>query len=142
MSDLQKAIEIAVEAHKDQTRRNGSPYILHPLRVMVAMQKEPEQMTAVLHDVVEDSAWTIEQLRAEGFSQPVLDAVTALTKSPDDDYQEYLQRVCSNPVARVVKMADLKDNMNVLELPELTDSDRRRLEKYRAAFIFLRDHAS
>lgn len=142
MSDLQKAIEIAVEAHKDQTRRNGSPYILHPLRVMVAMQKEPEQMTAVLHDVVEDSAWTIEQLRAEGFSQSVLDAVTALTKSPDDDYQEYLQRVCSNPVARVVKMADLKDNMNVLELPELTDSDRRRLEKYRAAFIFLRDHAS
>ncbi|MBZ0167764.1 MAG: GTP pyrophosphokinase [Candidatus Omnitrophica bacterium] len=139
MSDLQRAIEIAVEAHKDQTRRNGSPYILHPLRVMVSMQNELQQMVAVLHDVVEDSPWTIEQLRAEGFSEAVLDAVAALTKSADDDYQEYLQRVRSNPVARAVKLADLRDNMNVPELPEVTDSDRQRLEKYRAAFILLQD---
>lgn len=134
MSDLARAIEIAVDAHRGQTRRNGTPYILHPLRIMFSLETEDEMIAGVLHDVVEDSDYTLDQLRDEGFSQEILAAVKCLTKTGDIAYDAYIDRVKANPLARKVKMADLRDNMNLLELDELRESDLTRNEKYFHSF--------
>ncbi|MCA9403041.1 MAG: GTP pyrophosphokinase [Candidatus Omnitrophica bacterium] len=139
MADLQRAIAIAVEAHRDQTRRNGSPYVLHPLRVMLSFEDETRRIIGVLHDVVEDSDWSLDDLREEGFAAEVVAAVDALTKREGEDYQEYLDRLETDALARSVKLADLRDNMNVIELPVVREQDTQRLNRYRQAYQLLSD---
>lgn len=139
MADLQRALTIALEAHRDQTRRNGTPYVLHPLRVMLSFEDETRRMIGVLHDVVEDSEWSLEDLREEGFSAEVVAAVDALTKREGEDYQDYLDRLGPDPLARDVKLADLRDNMNVIELPVVREQDSQRLNRYRQAYQLLSD---
>ncbi len=134
MADLEQAIQIAVEAHKGQRRRNGTPYVLHPLRVMLAFEDETRRVIGVLHDVVEDSDWTCADLEAAGFSRPIVEAVDALTKRQGEAYDDYLTRLSPNPLARAVKLADLRDNMNVLELPGVNEKDGRRMERYLRAY--------
>ena len=107
MSTLERALTIAATAHAGQKERNGSPYILHPIRVMLAVSTPVEQMAAVLHDVVEDAAVTLVQLRDEGFPAEVLEAVDLLTHDAAEPYLDYVRRVGTQPVARAVKMADL-----------------------------------
>src|SRR5688572_11029433 len=112
MSPLEKAISIAVEAHRGQLDKSGAPYILHPLSVMARVDGETEKIVAVLHDVVEDTSWTPDALRREGFSDEVLQALDGVTKREGETYEDFVKRAGSNPVARRVKLADLEDNMD------------------------------
>jgi len=134
---LEKAILIALSAHKGQLDKGGSPYILHPLRVMFSLNTTEEKIVAVLHDVVEDSDITIDKLRQEGFSETTLEAVKLLTKSCNTSYMGYIQSIKNNPLAAAVKKADLNDNMNMTRIQELNTSDYERLEKYKTALSIL-----
>ena len=121
---LERAIEIAVEAHKGQIDKGGSPYILHPLRVMGNVDGESEKIVAVLHDVVEDSNWTFEALLAEGFSIEVIEALKSVTKNSDnEDYDSFIQRAIGNPIGRKVKIADIRDNLDVTRIPDIGEKD-------------------
>ena len=137
---LERAIAIAVSAHTGQKDKVGAPYILHPLRVMFRCRDEIERISAVLHDVVEDCpGWTFDQLRIEGFSDEVLEALSGLTKRPEEDadYMSFVRRASTNSVAKVVKLADIEDNLDVTRLPLVSDKDQRRLTKYLEARAFL-----
>jgi len=137
MADLQRALEIAVEGHKGQTQKNGLPYVLHPLKVMSSVNSVEAKISAVLHDVVEDTPWTLEQLQDEGFSGSVLDAIQCLTHNDSEDYEAYIDRIAENSIAREVKMADLQDNMNIRRIETLKQKDLDRLEKYHRAWFKL-----
>ena len=134
MSTLQRAIEIAIEAHKGQTDKVGKPYILHLFQVMAKGKGEDEKITALLHDVVEDTPWTLEKLEAEGFSHKIIQALDCLTKREGESYEEFIERVKSNPLAIKVKINDLEDNMDIRRLCELSDNDVNRLNKYIKAY--------
>ncbi len=127
---LEKAIGIAVEAHRGQKDRYGAPYILHPLRVMGRVTETEAQIVAALHDVVEDTDWTLASLRREGFPEAVLNALDCVTKREGEPYEKFVERSASNPVARQVKLADLEDNMDLRRLPRITQEDQARLQKY------------
>ena len=127
---LQKAIALAAAAHHWQKRKKGSPYVLHPLRMACALKTEAEQIVAVLHDVVEDTHWTFEDLRREGYPEDILQALDCVTERKGESYDDFLTRAASNPIARRVKLADLEDNMHVRDLPEVTPKDAARLSKY------------
>ena len=109
---LEDAISIAADAHKRQFDKAGAPYILHPLRMMMRMTSEAAMMTAILHDVVEDSDWTLEGLREVGFSEEVLTAIDGATNRSGESYEQFIERAATNPIARQVKIADLEDNTN------------------------------
>lgn len=135
MSTLERAIEIATEAHRGQLDKAGKDYIGHPMRVMEAGRTTEERIVGVLHDVVEDSDWTFERLAAEGFSAEVIEALRCVTKiSKDEPYDKFIARVKSNPLAVVVKLNDLSDNMDIRRLPYLSDKDVKRLKKYLKAY--------
>ena len=132
---MERAIAIAAEAHAGQKDRAGAPYILHPIRLMIQMDSENAMMAAVLHDVVENSVWTLDDLRKEGFSNEVLNAVDSLTHrdKEGEDYWDYIQRAKSDPIAIKVKLADLEDNLNPDRLNEITEKDEKRFDRYRKA---------
>ncbi len=130
MATLERAIEIAARAHAGQTDKAGQAYILHPLRVMLSVLGELERMAAVLHDVVEDTALAIGDLRDEGFCEAVLEAVVALTKLPGEARIDAAKRAAANVIARQVKLADVSDNMDLKRIPEPTAKDHARLAEY------------
>lgn len=135
MSTLERAIEIATEAHRGQLDKAGKDYVGHPMRVMEAGRTTEERIVGVLHDVVEDSDWTFERLAAEGFSAEVIEALRCVTKlSKDEPYDKFIARVKSNPLAVAVKLNDLSDNMDICRLPYLSDKDVKRLKKYLKAY--------
>ena len=135
MSTLKRAIEIATEAHQGQFDKAGRDYIGHPLRVMEMGKTEDEKIVGVLHDVIEDTDWTFERLKAEGFSQEVINALRCVTKtSENENYDEFIDRVKKNPLAASVKINDLTDNMDIRRLPYLSDKDVKRLKKYLKAY--------
>ena len=134
MATLERSILIAAQAHLGQRDKGGAPYILHPLRMMMRMESEAAMMAAVLHDVVEDSDWTLEQLRDEGFSEDVLLAVDCLTRREGESYDEFVTRAQANAIARQVKIADLEDNMNVKRIGEMTPKDLARIKEYHRAW--------
>jgi len=135
---LGRAVAIAVEAHAGQFDKAGADYIEHPIRVMSVGKSVDEKIVGVLHDVIEDSAWTIEMLRAEGFSETVLNALVCLTKlSEDEPYDQFISRVSLNPLAKTVKLNDLTDNMDIRRLVEINDNDVARLRKYLKAYRML-----
>ena len=131
MSTLDRAIEIAIRAHAGQTDKGGEPYILHPLRVMLRMGTSEQRIVAVLHDVVEDSEITLEDLRLEGFSAVVLDALQALIKQPGEDRLSAAKRAAQLPLARAVKLADNAENSDLSRIPSPTQKDFDRMEEYR-----------
>ncbi len=130
---LEKAIQIAVQAHAGQKDRADQPYILHPLRIMFALSTETEQICGVLHDVVEDTGYTFERLRSEGFSEEVIEALEQLTKRKREPYDDYISRVLTNPLAIKVKAADLNDNMHLSRLNKITPKDIKNMQKYERA---------
>ena len=135
MSTLQRAIDIATEAHDGQFDKSGKDYIGHPLRVMEMGKTEEEKIVGVLHDVVEDSDWTFEALAAEGFSEEVIAALRCVTKlSDNENYDDFIERVKKNPLAVAVKINDLTDNMDIRRLHYLSDKDIKRLKKYLKAY--------
>lgn len=131
---LDDAIQVARRAHEGQLDKSGRPYIAHPLRVMGHVKDEHERMTAVLHDVVEDTDVTLEDLTAAGCPPEVLAAVEAISKHPGESQTDYLTRVMANPIALVVKRADIADNMSPDRLGRLDRPTQERLTaKYEAA---------
>ena len=135
MSTLERAIQIATEAHKGQLDKAGRDYIGHPLRVMAMGKTEDEKIVGVLHDVIEDTGWTFEMLEAEGFSREVIEALRCVTKlSENENYDDFIERVRKNPLAVAVKINDLTDNMDIRRLPYLSDKDVKRLKKYLKAY--------
>lgn len=134
---LEKAIEIALSAHRGKVDKGGFPYILHPLRVMQVMETMEEKIVAMLHDVVEDSDKTIQNLKEENFSKRILRAVALLTKKENQSYDDYIGAIKKNTLASKVKLADLKDNMNKMRLLNFTERDKARLKKYKDAYKML-----
>ena len=134
MSLLESALKIAVEAHVGQKDRYGKPYILHPLRVMSRMDTAEEKIVAILHDVIEDTSCTFEQLAEKGFPPCIIAALDCLTKREGEEYGAFVERSASNPLALRVKLADLEDNMDIRRLAEVTEKDRERLNKYLVAY--------
>jgi (p)ppGpp synthase/HD superfamily hydrolase len=116
----------------------GAPYILHPLRMMLRMSSETEMIAAILHDVVEDTDWTLDKLRQAGFSEEVVQVVECLTHRDQETYDEFIARVRTNAIASTVKLADLEDNMDMRRLRTLTEKDAERLHKYHRAWLALR----
>ena len=135
MSTLERAIEIATQAHEGQVDKAGNAYIGHPLRVMAMGKNEQEKIAGVLHDIAEDTPWTFEMLEAEGFAPEIIAALKCITKiSENEDYDDFIERVKKNPLAVAVKINDLTDNMDIRRLPYLSDKDVKRLKKYLKAY--------
>nr|WP_154983833.1 HD domain-containing protein [Paenibacillus xylanexedens] len=133
MLDIESAISVALQAHKGQLDKGGQPYILHPLAVMNRVESMEEKIVAVLHDVIEDSEVTLEELRGLGFSEEILTAIQLLTRSTEDSYEEFIEKTTTNRTARNVKIADIKENINISRIMNPTEEDYNRLEKYRKA---------
>jgi len=141
MTALSEAITIATTAHDGQVDKAGQQYILHALRVMGSMRTDEDRIAAVLHDVVEDSAdWQLADLA--GFGVDLIEAIDALTRRDGEDYFHYINRLSANPRAVRVKLADLRDNMDLNRLPELSAADVSRMQRYRKARSMLQSVAA
>ena len=138
MPSLEEAISLAAKSHQGQKDKAGAPYILHPLRLMIRMATDTERIVAVLHDVIEDSSISLEELSHEGYPQEIIDALDHLTRRENELYDAFIARVKTNPLALKVKMADLEDNMDVKRLKNITDKDLERLTRYRKAWQSLK----
>ena len=153
---MQRAIEIAVEAHKGQLDKAGNLYVLHPLRVMMNLDTEDEKIVGVLHDVVEDcEGWTWDRLRSEGFSEKIINALQSVSKRPDEEvefsrlketgsedavrqhYFAFVRRAAANEIGRKVKAADIKDNLDISRIKTLSNDDMIRLRRYEEALNIL-----
>jgi (p)ppGpp synthase/HD superfamily hydrolase len=142
MATIEKALQIAARAHEGQVDKHGQPYILHLLRVMSAVEGEEARIVAILHDVIEDTSVTAEDLRREGFGEPVLAALDCLTHRQGEPYAEYVIRCKGQDIARWVKLADLEDNYRLSRTilrPDRIEPDMERVRKYLLAFKFLTD---
>ncbi len=133
--DLTRAITIATEAHQGQVDKYGQPYITHVLRVMQMGRTTDEKIVGVLHDVVEDSRWTFEDLAREGLAPHLLEALRCVTKqSEEEDYEHFVNRTLQNRLAATVKLNDLTDNMDIRRMTSVQDKDVARLNKYLNAY--------
>jgi (p)ppGpp synthase/HD superfamily hydrolase len=133
MSTLERAIIIAAEAHAGQTDKGGEPYILHPLRVMMRLEGEDARIAAVLHDLVEDTHWTLDDLRTEGFDEVVVAALDGLTRREGEVYLDFCRRAAMNELARQVKLADIDDNLDPARVAALPEENRSLSNRYRKA---------
>ena len=137
MNSLTLAQTIATEAHRGQVDKGGKPYITHPAAVASMVETEEEKTAAWLHDVVEDTSVTLEDLRRHGFSERIVSAVDAVTRRKGEDRQAYLERVAENDIAINVKLADLRHNSDISRIPHVTEKDRERVSKYAEEIAYL-----
>ena len=135
---LNKAIELAKTHHAGAYDKGGRPYVEHPLRLMEKMDTYAERIVAVMHDLVEDTDISIGDLRKEGFSEEVLYALECVTNRENEDYESFIERIAQSPLATKVKLADLEDNMDLSRIPNPTEKDFKRIEKYKRAQARLR----
>lgn len=132
---LPKAIQIAIEAHRTQLDKAGMPYLGHVMRVMESGKSNDEKIVGVLHDLIEDTDWTFDQLEKEGFSPHIVSALRCLTKTSEEEpYDDFIKRVQTNPLAVRVKINDLSDNMDIRRLSSISEKDVVRLKKYHKAY--------
>lgn len=134
-----RAVETAVCAHAGQTDKGGNPYINHPLAVAEKLKEEELKLVAILHDVLEDSSITAEELLKKGFPQDVVEAVKVLThkKGDPDTYEQYIERVSKSRMAKQVKISDLQHNLDLTRIPNPIQRDYDRCEKYKKALAYL-----
>lgn len=132
-----KAINLMYEKHKNQKDLSGLPYVFHPFHVAEQMNNENETIVALLHDIVEDTDVTIEDLKEKGFSKEVIDAIKIMTHDISEDYDSYIKRIATNEIATKVKLEDLKHNSDLTRLDHITKYDKERLEKYKRAMLYL-----
>ena len=135
-----KAMKLCYEAHKDQVDKSGLPYVFHPAHVAEQMTDEATTIVALLHDVVEDTDYTLEDLAAEGFGKEILEAVALMTHEDDVPYLDYVAKLKDNPIARAVKLADLAHNSDLSRIGEIDEETRKRLEKYKKAIALLKEN--
>jgi (p)ppGpp synthase/HD superfamily hydrolase len=133
MSILDAAVALACRVHEGQVDKSGKPYILHPLRLMLKFEDVDEQVVSVLHDVVEDGDVTLEELRELGVSSAAVAAIDCLSKREGELYEDFIARIKPNDLARRVKIADIRDNMDLTRLPQVSDKDLQRVAKYHRA---------
>ena len=131
---LEKAVTLAVKAHAGQRDKSGEPYVLHPLRMMLRSATFEEKLTSILHDVIEDSDYTLEDLRDEGCPDEVLVAIDHLSRRKDESYEEFVERAITNPLARKVKIKDLEDKMNLRHYAQIDEKTSQKLSKYHRAW--------
>lgn len=132
-----KAIKLMFEKHKDQVDKSGMPYVFHPFHLAEQMDDEETTITALLHDIVEDTDTTFEDLRELGFSDNIINALKLMTHDKNIDYFEYVKNISKNPIARKVKIKDLEHNMDTSRLDEVTDKDLERVKKYKKCYKYL-----
>lgn len=132
-----KALKLCFEAHKNQTDKSGMPYVFHPFHLAEQMKDENTTITALLHDVVEDTEYTFSDLENMGFSEEIIEALKLLTHDKDVPYMDYVAKIKTNPVAKAVKLADLKHNSDMSRLDTVTERDVERAEKYKKAIELL-----
>lgn len=136
--NVKKAALIALKAHGYMLDKGGMPYIFHPFFVAEKMTDEDSAVTALLHDVLEDTEITAENIAREGFSEKVIDALKAITKADGEDYFDYIDRVKQNETAKAVKLCDLEHNCDISRIESPTDRDFKRIEKYKRAIKILK----
>lgn len=134
-----KALKLCFEAHKEQLDKSGMPYVFHPFHLAEQMPDEDCTVVALLHDVIEDTEYGVEDLQALGFSDTVLTALMLMTHEDDTPYLDYVAVLKANPIARTVKLADLKHNSDLSRLSVVTDKDLQRVEKYKKAIQLLEE---
>jgi hypothetical protein len=142
VATIEKALQIAATAHEGQKDKEGLPYILHPLRVMLSVEGEEAQIVALFHDVLEDTPVTADELRWAGFSESIVTAVLCVTHRQDEPYADYVVRCKGNTVARQVKLADLEDNSRLSRTilrPQRLQDDLARIRRYVLSYKFLTD---
>lgn len=143
MATYKRALTIATEAHFGQTDKAGADYILHPIRVSNAVDGEAAKIVALLHDVVEDCpCWSLERLREESFGDEIIAAIDAVTRRAEESYEAFVRRAASHPLGRIVKIADLRDNMDHSRLTDVTAEDEERLARYARALDMIGATAS
>lgn len=136
---LEKALMIATKAHAGQTDKAGVAYIFHPIRVSCRCLTDEEKIVALLHDTIEDTDVTADYLLSEGFPRNVVDAILSVTRNEDESYGDFIRRCRMNPIGRQVKLHDLEDNMDISRLPQVTEKDLARLNKYIEAYGYLKE---
>ena len=134
---IESALHRALNAYAGKTDKGGKAYILHPLRLMSKLDDPISQCVALLHDVIEDSPTTADDLRQDGFPESVVDAVVALTRLEGETYEAFIERLLVNPLARKIKLLDIEDNMNLLRLKSVSPKDFDRIAKYHSAWTRL-----
>ena len=132
-----KALKLCFEAHKDQIDKSEMPYVFHPFHLAEQMTDEDTTVVALLHDVVEDTDYTIEDLREMGFSEKVIEAISLMTHESDVEYMDYVAQIKTNPIAKTVKLADLRHNSDMSRFNSITPYDLVRAEKYKRAIELL-----
>ena len=136
-SMTKKALKLCFEAHKDQVDKSGIPYVFHPYHLAEQMLTEETTVVALLHDLVEDTAYTLEDLTGMGFGRNITDAIALMTHEKGADYMEYVRRIKENPIAKAVKLADLRHNSDITRLDQVDEKALNRREKYLKAIAFL-----
>ena len=135
----QKALKLCFEAHKEQVDKSGMPYVFHPFHLAEQMKTEETTIVALLHDLVEDTDYTIENLIAMGFDKAVTDAIALMTHIDQVDYMDYVRMIKGNPIAKAVKLADLRHNSDLTRLDVVDEKALTRREKYLKAIELLED---
>ena len=131
------ALKLCFEAHKDQIDKSGMPYVFHPFHLAEQMADEKTTVVALLHDVIEDTEYTVDDLKSMGFSDDILSAIALMTHADGVPYMEYVARIKDDPIAKAVKLADLRHNSDMSRLDKITAFDRERAEKYKKAMELL-----
>jgi (p)ppGpp synthase/HD superfamily hydrolase len=134
-----KAMRLCFLAHRDQVDKSGIPYVFHPIHLAEQMTDEDTTVVALLHDVVEDTHYTLEDLAAMGFSRQVLDAIGLMTHTDGVPYMDYVAKIKENPIARAVKLADLRHNSDLTRLDTVDDKAKARAQKYAQAIALLKE---
>lgn len=134
-----KAMKLCFEAHKDQVDKSGMPYVFHPFHLAEQMHDEKTTIVALLHDVIEDTDCTFEDLRSAGFDNEIIEALKLMTHDDSVPYMEYVAAIKSNPIATAVKLADLKHNADLSRLDVVDEKAIKRKEKYDKAICLLLD---
>ena len=133
------ALKLCFEAHKEQYDKSGLPYVFHPFHLAEQMDTEETTVVALLHDVVEDTNYTVADLTEMGFGKQITDAITLMTHAKDVDYMDYIRNIKGNSIAKAVKLADLKHNSDLTRLDTVNEKALSRREKYLKAIAFLQE---
>ena len=134
-----KALKLCFDAHKNQTDKSGMPYVFHPFHLAEQMQTEETTVVALLHDLVEDTNYTIKDLTSMGFDKNITDAIALMTHADDVEYMDYVREIKNNPIAKAVKLADLKHNSDLTRLDVVDEKALSRREKYLKAIAILEE---
>ena len=134
-----RAIKLCFKAHAGQFDKSGIPYAHHPLHLADQMEDEDSTIVALLHDVVEDTNYSLKDIKGMGFGDNVIEALELLTHNPETPYMEYIRAISANTLARKVKLVDLEHNSDASRLNHTpTEADLQRIDKYEQAMVFLK----